>query len=155
MDLLETEHLVLEKDWLHGKKLMQRLHAKKEDLQVGEEEAVGSTTNSLNIENRTLRLCCENAAVIRYVMLANPSNKRIVETVLGAVSHIKAWRTRAVKECKDTEGTKAWLTDMASTGVMEHINAGLQVLSDTEAMSAMRVFTRDGPDAYWGDLLPI
>ena len=111
---------------------------KRADLQVGVEEAVGSTTNSLKIEDRTLRLCCENAAVIRYVMLANPSNKRIVETVLGAVSHIKAWRTRAVKECKDTEGTKAWLTDMASTGVMEHINEGLQVLSDTEVMPSMR-----------------
>ena len=98
-DLFETEHLVLEKDLLHGKKLMARLRAQTADLQVGEEEAVGSTTNSLKIENKTLRLCCEHAAVIRYAMLTNPSNKRIVETVLGAVSHIKAWRTRAATHC--------------------------------------------------------
>ena len=55
-------------------------------------------------------------------MLATPSKKGIVKTVLGAVSHIKAWRTRAVKMCKGAKGTKAWLTDMASIGVMEHIN---------------------------------
>ena len=78
-------------------------------------------------------------------MLSKPSKKRIVETVLGPVSHIMAWRTRAVNGCKDTEGTKAWLTDMDSAGVMEHINEGLQVLLDTDAMPSMNFWRLRAP----------
>ena len=144
MDLFETEHLVLEKDWMHGKKLMSRLLAKKEDLRPDDEEAVASTSNALKIEDRTLRLACENAAVIRYVMLASPTNKRIVETVLGALIHIKDWRTHMVKECKSAEGSRAWLRSMASTGVMEHVNSGLHVLNDPECLAEMRFLRRAG-----------
>ena len=91
-DLFEREHLVLELDMFHGKALMHKLDVKPVDLKPPEGDAPVETGKQLNLEDKSLRGVCENAAAISVATLQKIQHKRIVELVLAGTSHIKTWR---------------------------------------------------------------
>ena len=136
IDLFEREHLCLQLDMLGNKRLIDKIAVGSGDIEPPGETA-GPTSGGLQLEDKSIRGCCQNAAAISIVMLQRTLNQRVVLCVLETVQHIKFWRTEMRRLCTSLPSTREWLKTQAMEGVMTHVNFGLGILDSQVALERM------------------
>jgi len=134
LDLFEAEHVAIEMDMLKSKALMRHyLEMDAKDTVVpGEEGAMLKT--SVNIEDKQLRKCADNAIIIRVMMLGNEHHKRTVKIILSAGKFIVKFHTEQNRTLRSAEGNRKWVEDITHHGLMNHVYAGLKQLEDVSAL---------------------
>jgi hypothetical protein len=140
IDYFERLHLGLELDMLRGKKFSERLTVKSADVAAGsavEEGGGREPTKLAQIEDKTLRGVCANAVAISVAMLKDYTHKRVVESVFYALDYIRQWRTNMSKVTKSADESLTFLINMSTTGVGDHLNTGLRVLTGTAVLDRM------------------
>ena len=127
-DLFEREMLGLELGLLNKKKFSHMMALKAQDFDNGGESGGPLGGKHLNIEDKTLRAFADEAICISVALLADPSNKRMVEMFLCSTKHVVEWRSHMAREMRSAETTRKWLTAQVGGGIMDSIQKGLTQL---------------------------
>lgn len=121
VNLFERTLLALEQDMLRGKKFEAKLTLKAKHV----EGASGSTTNPthLQLDDRALRGCCENAVVVSILTLDDADHRRVVDCVLTAQAPLDKWHTEQNRTLRSTESTRGWLLQQVSGAYRANVQA--------------------------------
>ena len=99
-------------------------------------EKSGKLSTKLKLEDKTLRSCCENAAVISVLMLSDSQNHRVVSMIVSATMPISKWHTAQNRELRKADATVGWIQAQVKTDFMAHVLEMVQALCNPGCLEA-------------------
>ena len=135
-DLFEREMLGLELGLLNKKKFSHMMALKAKDFDSGGESGGPLGGKHLSIEDKTLRAFADEAICISVALLADPSNKRMVDMFLCSTVHVQGWRSNMARETRSAVGTRQWLTAQVGGEFMASIRRGVTQLTTKAYLEA-------------------
>lgn len=107
---------------------------KKVQLKVDSSELDASGTTDrkqVNLEDRTLRGCCQNAMALSVAMLADPGNRRIACMISRIMEPLIEWHAEQNRSLRSSGGTFAWMqAQFLEGGFASHITKIVGRLED-------------------------
>ena len=116
--LWERTQLALDCDFMKGAKLHERLVVRERPTVEG--VGPGSTSN-IQIDDRTLKSCCQNAVAVGVAFASESDNERVASLVLGVSVPVKKWQGHCQKVCVSAKQNREWLADQCTGGFMAHV----------------------------------
>ena len=115
------ELLALECDMLGGVKMRTHLQIKDRS----DPDADKSRTSAVQVDEKAIKQCSQNAVAIAVLVLGDHRNKRVLAAIVHGAEEVSRWHGEQNVECRDVQRGSQWLLKQISGGFMKHCYAVL------------------------------
>lgn len=115
------------------------------DEEAAQEGGQTTSTSRVSFEDKTLRACAASACALSVVLLGDLRNKRMVQIIVGASSHLMRWQQEQAQELRSAKAACDWVFRQTRGGVLKHVREGLEFLSSERALSECGFVVPESP----------
>ena len=127
------EILAIEMDMLHGGKFVNKVALKTSVFQAAlDQDATSSAVPS--IDNKVLKICCQNAVVVSVMPLGDPDNKRLLHVMTCPCLPLNGLHSLQATECRSVPGNRGYAAKVVNGGFTHVITDIMKVCTDQHVM---------------------
>ena len=143
IEAFERIYCGLELDFLRGRRFAEKLILKAGGKEVVTEGSSSTNPVRVGLEDRGIRSCCANNVAISCMVHSDPTNKRIMSTVVTCAGDMLKWHTDANRAGRSVTGWAEWAEGQINGDYMAHVCTLLETIRSPDKLRAMGFRTYD------------